>query len=275
MRRPWANCLAAALGVAGIWVSSSVAGAEDRSSGPVPNVLGDSGKDLVFTPVAPCRAIDTRAAGGRLTAGVARDFDVAGTLSGQGGAADCLIPFGPATAVVINIVAVDPLGAGNLAAWTFGGAVPTASVINYRAGVNIANGLVLPVCNPAGGSCAHDLTIQANVSDAHLVADVMGYFSGVTSLTVPWASVTGKPAGFADGTDNDLLGSLLCASGEVAKWNGAAWACSADAGTTYSGGSGITISGTTISVATLGITGSMLASGSVGAGKIGANAVHF
>jgi hypothetical protein len=233
--------------MAGICVSFSVAGAEDRSSGPVPNVLGDSGKDLVFTPVAPCRAIDTRAAGGRLTAGVSRDFDVAGTLSGQGGVADCLIPFGPATAVVINIVAVDPLGAGNLAAWTFGGAVPTASVINYRAGVNIANGLVLPICNPAGGSCAHDLTIQANVSDAHLVADVAGYFSGVTSLTVPWANVTGKPAGFADNIDNDTQYSAAAAGG-------------------------LTLAGTQFSVATGGVNSAMILDGTIGNADVGASA---
>jgi len=49
------------------------------------------------------------------------------------------------------------------------------------------------------------------------------------SATAPWTGVSGKPAGFADGVDNDLLGGLSCASGQVAKFNGAAWACAADA----------------------------------------------
>lgn len=50
-------------------------------------------------------------------------------------------------------------------------------------------------------------------------------FSGMA----PWTGLSGKPAGFADDTDNDVLGGLSCASGQVAKWNGAAWTCAADA----------------------------------------------
>jgi hypothetical protein len=49
------------------------------------------------------------------------------------------------------------------------------------------------------------------------------------ALAVPWAGVHGKPAGFADDVDDDVLGGLSCASGELAKWNGGAWACAADA----------------------------------------------
>jgi hypothetical protein len=49
------------------------------------------------------------------------------------------------------------------------------------------------------------------------------------ALAAPWAGVHGKPAGFADDVDDDVLGSISCAAGEVAKWNGSAWACAADA----------------------------------------------
>jgi len=41
----------------------------------------------------------------------------------------------------------------------------------------------------------------------------------------PWSGLTGVPAGFADNTDDDTLGGLSCSSGQVAKWNGSAWAC--------------------------------------------------
>jgi len=44
----------------------------------------------------------------------------------------------------------------------------------------------------------------------------------------PWAGLSGVPGGFADGSDADALGALSCGSGQVAKWNGAAWACAAD-----------------------------------------------
>lgn len=53
--------------------------------------------------------------------------------------------------------------------------------------------------------------------------------TAVFSSTAPWTGLSGKPAGFADDTDNDVLGGLSCASGQVAKFNGAAWACAADA----------------------------------------------
>jgi hypothetical protein len=72
--------------------------------------------DLVYTTLGqPCRIIDTRLAGGRLTA--VRSFRVAGTtlFAEQGGnAGGCGIPAGPAIAAMINFVAVNAQGAGNL-----------------------------------------------------------------------------------------------------------------------------------------------------------------
>src|SRR5262245_27962164 len=110
----------------------------------LPAVMGDSGEDLVFTPVNPCRVINFV----RINPGVNPSFDIA-TL--------CGIPFGPATSVAMNIIAVDPAGNGDLRMFPFGGAVPLASVINYGfpgTGFNIANGLVVPICNPNLVGCA-------------------------------------------------------------------------------------------------------------------------
>ena len=70
--------------------------------------------------------------------------------------------------------------------------------------------------------------------------------SADTADAVAWSGITGMPAGFADGVDNDLLGGLSCSNNQVAKWNGAAWACAADAN------SGGTITGVT---AGTGLTG--------------------
>ena len=71
----------------------------------------------------------------------------------------------------------------------------------------------------------------------------------VFSQAAPWTGVTGKPAGFADNVDNDLLGSSVCALNHVMKWNGAAWACApdVDTNTTYTATSGIQLAGTTFS----------------------------
>ena len=52
--------------------------------------------------------------------------------------------------------------------------------------------------------------------------------SALFSAATTWAGDAGKPAGFADDTDNDALGGLTCGGGQVAKWNGNTWACAAD-----------------------------------------------
>ena len=170
-----------------------------------PTLLGDTQADLVYTPVTPCRIIDTRVAGGQILAGATRDFRVTGSgFAGQGGVAgSCGVPVGPATAAVINLVAVLPAGAGDLRVTPFGTAMPTASIINYAAitGLNIANGPVITICNPAVATCTSDFTIQADASATHLVADVQGFFQradlvaampiGVTQLA-PTVLVTGQ-----------------------------------------------------------------------------------
>jgi hypothetical protein len=165
---------------------AELAGIQARGSGLAPSesaasagLLGDSSSDLVYTPVAPCRIVDTRLAGGLITANSTRALLVTGTGPGsQGGqAGGCGIPNGPATAAVVNFVAVSPTGQGNLRAWAFGATEPNASTINYAAlGLNIANGVVVPLCDPAVSTCAFDLSVKASVSGTHLVADVLGYF---------------------------------------------------------------------------------------------------
>ncbi|MCR4404609.1 MAG: tail fiber domain-containing protein [Candidatus Acetothermia bacterium] len=72
------------------------------------------------------------------------------------------------------------------------------------------------------------------------------------------------------GTSGDVTLSLLtgCSTGQVLKWNGTDWICSADSDTTYSAGAGLSLVGTTFSVANGGITLAMLAGNSVDSSKI-------
>jgi hypothetical protein len=90
----------------------------------------------------------------------------------------------------------------------------------------------------------------------------------VFSQEAPWTGVGGKPPGFADDVDNDVLGGLACANGQVAKWNGATWACAADTDTTYTAGAGLNLAGTTFSVADLGVTTAKLANDAVTSAKV-------
>lgn len=154
-----------------------------------PRFLGASASDIVFTPVPPCRIINTTVAGGVINANTTRSFYVngntAGTFENQGGTAGgCGIP-DTATAVEMNFVAVGPAGPGDFRAFPFSAAptAPLASVINYSnvAGLNIANGLAQPVCNAATTTCTFDLIVQADVAASHLVVDVVGYYAAPTA----------------------------------------------------------------------------------------------
>jgi hypothetical protein len=141
--------------------------------------IGDSEDNLVYNPVTPCRIIDTRIVGGAIGAGGIRSFVATGlSFIGQGGVVGgCGIPFGPATAVVINFVAVSPSGAGDLRVWPFGQGAPLASIINYVPGANVANGVPIAICNPAVFGCGEDITVQSDAASVQIVADVQGFFS--------------------------------------------------------------------------------------------------
>jgi hypothetical protein len=158
-----------------------------ESDAPVQNVtanaVGDAESDLLFVPLAPCRIIDTRLGGGIITAGSTRAFRAAGTsgFEAQGGkSGGCGVPIGAsspvAAAVMINLVAIDVAGKGNLAAWEFGQPEPLASSINFqKIDMNIANGLIVPIAGVSSQTA--DLNVKANFNNAHLVADVTGYFT--------------------------------------------------------------------------------------------------
>lgn len=174
-----------------------------------PNALGSSSSDLTYTPLsAPCRIIDTRSGGGALTGGApgpTRSFMVAGSvnLSPQGGSSTgCGVPVG-ATAVLINFVAVNPLALGNLRGAAFPNSVPaTGSILNYQAlnpVLNIANGLLFPICDPTVSTCTYDITLLANGGATDVVADVLGYAMKFSKQEVESFTTTQQtaPAGAA------------------------------------------------------------------------------
>ena len=74
-------------------------------------------------------------------------------------------------------------------------------------------------------------------------------------------------------TDQDAVGALSCASGEVAKYNGSAWNCAPDDDTTYSAGGGLTLLASEFSITPDGVTAAHLGADSVTASQIAANAV--
>jgi hypothetical protein len=97
--------------------------------------------------------------------------------------------------------------------------------------------------------------------------------SALFGASAPWAGVSGKPVGFADDVDNDLLSSIVCPSGQVLKSNGGVWTCGPDLDTTYTGGPGILVSGNVVSIPTFAITSAMLVDGAVVSVKLADDAV--
>jgi uncharacterized repeat protein (TIGR03803 family) len=139
---------------------------------------------LNYYPISPCRIVDTRnTASPNLPIGSPVTYKVNSggptfNYSSQGGSASgCDIP-STAKAIFFNFVAVSPSGSGHFQAWPYGSSIPTASVLNYAnaPGLNIANGIALPVCDPSVATCTQDLNVQANQHTIQLVVDVVGYF---------------------------------------------------------------------------------------------------
>jgi hypothetical protein len=147
----------------------------------IPAILGDRSDDLVYTPINPCRIVDTRNAGGPISANSTRSFEVdvasGGNYVAQGGSnTDCLIPndsVNAVTAAAATITVTQASDVGYLTAWAVGFQQPFASVINYKAGDTLANTTILPV-NPGLGT---DINVFAGAAGTHVVIDVVGYFA--------------------------------------------------------------------------------------------------
>lgn len=147
-----------------------------RSNATAVSSVAETGAaPLVYVAVSPCRILDTRNAGGRLSSGEARPIFVHGSsFASQGGAAEsCSIPVDPA-AVVVNVVAVGPSDNGFLSVYPYG-SVRAASSLNYGAGAIVANELIAKttVGQPFG------ITLYSQAS-TDVVVDVTGYFVAAT-----------------------------------------------------------------------------------------------
>ena len=140
-------------------------------------IAAPTDQDLVFTPVTPCRIVDTRLAGGPFTPGARREFYVYGTtiIANQGGnPAGCASPRGEPSAVHINVTAVPQSGSGYFGVFPANVEPPNASLVNYKTGVqNIANAATIKTYYQAG---AREIEVINRNGSAHLVIDVMGYY---------------------------------------------------------------------------------------------------
>ncbi len=146
---------------------------------PLQKVAG-SGPELAYTPIVPCRIVDTRGgAGGALSAGATRNWlatNPGGTFAAQGGSnTNCGIPV-KAAAVTANFTVFNT-GAGPafITAWPFNQPQPGTATLNWTAAAaQVANGAIVPLCTGAG--CTSDFSVFASSATA-MVVDVVGYFT--------------------------------------------------------------------------------------------------
>jgi hypothetical protein len=128
---------------------------------------------LAYTPVTPCRVVDTRKTGGAIPAGGIRSYNVWGAVASQGGnPAGCPSSKGEPRAVHANIISV-PLGNGWITAYPYGSTAPTASIVNYRSDAqNVANSGTIKTCF----NCGKDINIKSAKGTTHVIIDVFGYY---------------------------------------------------------------------------------------------------
>ena len=131
-----------------------------------------------FSTLTPARLLDSRgpnstvdglgSGGGPMVAGSVTEVQVAG----RGG-----VPVG-AAAAVLNVTAVGPEADGFATVFPCGQSVPTASNLNYRLGVDIANAVIVQL-DAGGKACIYTFAVT------HLLADVNGYVpAGATFSTL-------------------------------------------------------------------------------------------
>lgn len=115
-----------------------------------------------FVSMAPTRVLDTRSSGGP----IGSNKSITVPVAGQDG-----IPSG-ATAVAVNLTAVDQTRNGLITAYPAGQTMPVVSNVNYSANHTVANMAIVRV--GANG----DITFENNsAGSSDLLADVAGYYT--------------------------------------------------------------------------------------------------
>ncbi len=176
-----------------------------------PSKLGDSTRDLVYTPITPCRIADTRLTGaGPIAAGGTRSFAAvsASNFVGQGGSTtDCGTLGLSAAAVMIVATAITPNAPGFATAYSFGTTQPATTSMQFAAGAIAVNTLAIQTPNPR---VTLDFTVFTS-AQSDFVFDIVGYFAPPLATALDCATVSGTPTNVGAGAYASLP-TLFCAA---------------------------------------------------------------
>ena len=205
--------VASVVGVGGFAVVRATSGSSSASS---------------FVPVAPVRVLDTRSDLGlvEVTDGVAGTLKVTGSIptATSGGVVNAVVVPAGATAVVLNVTAVNPTSGGyvSLRPGDATGA-PTVSTLNVTAGGTFPNGATITI--PTTGTYAGQIQVwyeaeYTTVGSTELLIDIAGYYELASTGPAGPAGTNGTNATVAitqlsvcDGTDAGTVADELCKIG--------------------------------------------------------------
>jgi len=156
-----------------------------------------------YKAVAPARVLDTRDGTGAPKAPVGPGAVISLSMLGAGG-----VPATGVSAVVLNLTVTAPTREGYLTLWPAGTTRPTVSSINFVAGTDRANLVTVPLGTIGTG--AGKVSIFNAQGSVQVIADVMGYYEGVTTAGGLYQPV--QPERLLDTRDPLFGGPLL--SGE-------------------------------------------------------------
>jgi len=174
--------------------STRAARAVVSAKAEAPLQIGSPDFDLTYTPITPCRIVDTRWVGGVYGNFTTRNwyfytttnawdwFPIQGGVYGAGVNAcpETLISVSTPGAAVLTITVVGQGGAGNLIVWGGENPVASASTMSYPALGDTSTLATIPwggrTGSGAGGS-VKDFGVMVNApTTTHVVVDVVGYF---------------------------------------------------------------------------------------------------
>jgi hypothetical protein len=210
--------------------------AEDKAR----NKLGSTTNDQVFIPIAPCRVVDTRNAGGPISNNTARNFffysqSSSFSWSTQGGAGGTALSACPGTlvtsqggtlgnvapsAAVATVTVVNATAAGNWLVWGGAGdpAGVTSSTLNWSAGQVLANTTVIPSGGRTGtglGGTVRDFAIKYDgpSGQADVIVDVVGYFVQNRATALQCVYLTASGSGTVTNGNYVIVDTPFCTTG--------------------------------------------------------------
>jgi len=137
-----------------------------------------SGGSAGYTPVTPCRIVDTRLGyQGITTISGGTNFQVSG---------NCLVPSSPISGVALNVTVTNPTASSYLTLWAPYAIRPAASNLNFMAGQTVANRVMVAV------SSQGQVSIYNAFGHVDVIVDINGYIgpSGASSAGFPLHPMT-------------------------------------------------------------------------------------